>query len=372
MKTITHFYKGFYPDSWGGMEEAIRQIGKSAIKAGYHVRVVAVSSNPRHVELDGIECITFKKNWGISTMPVSYDLMREYSRLIDETDIVHLHYPYPFTELLTALKPKKKPIIVTYHAGIEGRPLLTTLYSPFERKLFRKADVIVPTSNNLMMSTKRLDKFRDKCREVNLWLDSERFERLPEPSEDFKAQVDSYGDFALFVGVLRFYKGLDYLLDAAKSINHKVVIAGDGPERGHLEKRIKSEGIDNVILTGYMTDDRIAYAFKKCSLFVLPSHSRGECFGQVLLEASYFRKPMISTELGTGTSVVNRDGVTGFVVPKADAGALADKINTLFADEDLRHTMGENAYDRYLNNYTEKIQAPRYIELYDELLKNSR
>lgn len=370
MATITHFFKTYFPDTQGGLEEAIRQIGKCATKAGYHVRVVTVSPSPQHIELDGIECISFKRDWGVSSMPVSYDLIREYSRLVDETDIVQLHYPYPFTELLTVFNRKKKPIVITYHAGIEDRPLLTTCYSPFERRLFKKADVIVPTSVNLMMTTKRLDKFRDKCRDINLWLDEERFEKLGDVSDDFKAQVDGFGDYALFIGVLRFYKGLDYLLDAAKNVNRKIIVVGKGPEREHLEKRIREEGISNIVLMGYVPDEGVAYLLKNCAMLVLPSQSRGECFGQVLLEAEYFHKPMISTELRTGTSVVNQDGVTGYVVPKANAQALAERMNELFENKEKRLEMGENAYSRYLNNYTEEIQGPKYIKLYEELLRN--
>lgn len=368
MATITHFFKTYFPDTQGGLEEAIRQIGKCAVKAGHKVRVVTVSQNPQHIELDGIECISFKRNWGVSSMPISYDYIKNYKRLVDETDIIQLHYPYPVTELLTVFNKKTKPIVITYHAGIEGRPMITSCYAPFEKRLFQKADVIVPTSTNLMMTTKRLDNFRDKCQEVNLWLDEERFEKLKDVDEEFKEKVAGYGLFALFVGVLRFYKGLDFLLDAAKKCNNKIVVVGKGPEYQHLQKRIELEGITNVILTGYVPDEGVAYLLKKCAFLVLPSQSRGECFGQVLLEAEYFHKSMISTELGTGTSVVNQDGVTGFVVPKADSDALAKRMNDLFSNENLRAQMGEAAYKRYQENYTEAIQGPKYLEIYQSIL----
>ena len=275
MATITHFFKTYFPDTQGGLEEAIRQIGKCAVKAGHKVRVVTVSTHPQHIELDGIECISFKRNWGVSSMPISYDYINSYKRLVEETDIVQLHYPYPVTELLTVFNKKTKPIVITYHAGIEGRPLITSCYAPFEKRLFQKADVIVPTSTNLMLTTKRLDNFRGKCKEVNLWLDEERFERLGDVSEDFKQEVESYGSYALFIGVLRFYKGLDYLLDAAKKYKEKIVVVGKGPEYQHLQHRIESEGISNVVLTGYVPDEGVAYLLKHCAFLVLPSQSRG-------------------------------------------------------------------------------------------------
>lgn len=369
MKTITHFFKTYFPDNQGGLEEAIRQIGKYSIKNGFKVRVVYVSDNPQHITLDGIECISYKKSWGISTMPISKNLRKDFKKLVDETDIVQLHYPYPYTELLTLFNKIQKPIIITFHGEIVNRDWLLKLYGPFQRRIFKKANVIVPTSDNLTKTTPILQMFKDKCEAINLWLDTNRFERLRDVSEEFKTEVSSYGDFALFVGVLRWYKGLDYLLDAAKMVKGFIIIVGKGPEMKHLIDRIEEEGIKNVRLLGYKPDDEVAYLFKKCLFFVLPSQTRGECFGQVLLEASYYHKPMISTELGTGTSFANKHDYTGFVVPNKDADALSTRMNQFFADSELRETMGENAFDYYSTHFTEEIQGKKYIELYNRLLK---
>lgn len=367
MARITHFFKTYFPDNQGGLEEAIRQIGKYSIKEGYKVRVVYVSDNPQHVTLDGIECISFKKNWGVSTMPISNDLRKEFSRLVDETDIIQLHYPYPYTEMLALFNKIEKPIIITFHGEIVNRDWLLRFYGPFQRRIFKKASVVVPTNSNLVRTTPILQKFKDKCEVINLWLDTNRFERLHDVSDEFKKKVEGYGEFALFVGVLRWYKGLDYLLDAAKKVKGNIVIVGKGPEKKHIEDRLLSEGINNVCVLGYQPDDEVAYLFKKCAFFVLPSQTRGECFGQVLLEASYYHKPMISTNLGTGTSIANKHEYTGFVVPNKDSDALAARMNQLFGDEELKKVMGENAFEHYSTHFTEEIQGPKYIELYERL-----
>ncbi len=369
MKTITHFFKTYFPDNQGGLEEAIRQIGKYSIKNGFKVRVVYVSDKPQHIELDGIDCISFKKSWGVSTMPVSNDLRKAFKKLVEETDIIQLHYPYPFTELLTLFHKVDKPIIITFHCEIVNRDWLLRLYSPFQIRLFKKANVVVPTSDNLTRTTAILQQNRDKCEAINLWLDTNRFERLNDVTEGFKKEVEVFEDFALFVGVLRWYKGLDYLLDAAKKVNGNVIIVGKGPETKHLLERIEKENIQNVKLLGYKPDDEVAYLFKKCSFFVLPSQTRGECFGQVLLEASYYHKPMISTELGTGTSIANKHDYTGFVVPNKDSNTLAQRMNQLFCDNNLREKMGENAFEYYSTHFTEDIQGKKYIELYNKLLE---
>lgn len=367
MATITHFFKTYFPDTQGGLEEAIRQIGKCAVKAGHKVRVVTVSPNPQRIKLDGIECISFKRNWGVSSMPVSYDYIKNFKKLVEETDIVQLHYPYPFTEILALFNKVNKPIVITFHGEIVNRDWLLRLYGPFQRRIFKKASFVVPTNSNLIKTTPILQKFKNKCHVINLWLDTNRFERLHDVSDDFKKEVEEFGEFALFVGVLRWYKGLDYLLDAAKRFAGTIVVVGKGPERLHLEERMKNENINNVRLLGYQPDDEVAYLFKKCAFFVLPSQTRGECFGQVLLEASYYHKPMISTELGTGTSIANKHEYSGYVVPNMDAEALAERMNQLYNDKELRFKMGENAFEHYRTHFTEEIQGPKYIELYDRL-----
>ena len=370
MATITHIFKTYFPNTHGGVEEAIRQIGKYSISKGFNVNVVSISNNPQEVILDGIKCCFYKRTCGVSTMPMSYDLMKQFKKIIETSDIIQLHYPFPFTELLTLCHHVKKPIIVTFHGEIVGRDILLYCYQPFIRKLFDKVDVIVPTSQNLITSTPILQRFENKIRVINLWLDQDRFKYLPDVDEEFKVQIGSYNEFSLFVGALRWYKGLDVLLDAAKQVKGNILIVGKGPEGKHLEERIRKEKIANVFLLGFQSDERVAYLFKQCRFFVLPSQTRGECFGQVLLEASYYKKAMISTELGTGTSFVNKDGLTGYVVQPSDAIELASRMNELFEDEELCSSFGENAFKYYNSHFTEDIQGRKYVDLYESLLRH--
>jgi len=371
MATITHIFKTYFPDTYGGLEEAIRQIGKYSIYKGFDVNVISISRNPQEIVLDGIRCHSYKRTCGISTMPISYNFMRQFKKIVETSDIIQLHYPFPFAEIITLCQSVKKPIIVTFHGEIIGRNALLNCYHPFVRKLFDKVDVIVPTSQNLVTSTSILQKFESKLYIINLWLDQDRFEHLSDVDEEFKAQIKLYNDFSLFVGALRWYKGLDVLLDAAKQVKGNILIVGKGPEGKYLEERIKKEKITNVFLLGFQPDERVAYLFKQCKFFVLPSQTRGECFGQVLLEASYYKKAMISTELGTGTSFVNKNGLTGYVVQPGDPKELANKMNKLFWNEELCISLGENAYKYYNSHFTENIQGEKYVDLYKKLLDRS-
>jgi rhamnosyl/mannosyltransferase len=101
---------------------------------------------------------------------------------------------------------------------------------------------------------------------------------------------------------------------------------------------------------------------------VLPSHLRTEAFGVVLLEASMRGKPMITAEIGTGTSFVNRHEETGLVVPPADPAALAAAMQRLWDNPELARRMGEAARRRFDAEFTAARMAERYAALYRRVL----
>lgn len=369
MPKVLHLFKTYFPDTQGGLEEAIRQIGKHSVKNGYEAKVVYVSKNPQKLVQEGIETESFKYSFGRASCPFSFSLIRNFRRLIKDCDIIHIYYPYPLTELLTLFSFTKKPIVLTYICKVCRPRWFNFVYYPFHVALLRKAKVIVPININLTKSIAILGKFKEKVFPVNLWIDEERAQRPRSVSEEYKIIVQESPNYALFVGVLRWYKGLDFLLDASKKVEGKVLVVGKGPMMSHLKERLEKESIKNVVLLGYVPDDDMFYLMQNCRFFILPSISPAEAFGQVLLEASYNFKPMITTELGTGTSFVNCDGETGFVVKPNDVDALADAMKKLFADDRLCQEYGHNANKRLYKYFSEEVEGEKYIRLYDQVLR---
>jgi rhamnosyl/mannosyltransferase len=124
-----------------------------------------------------------------------------------------------------------------------------------------------------------------------------------------------------------------------------------------------------VSFVGKVPDDRLKAFYYACQCLVLPSVARSEAFGMVLAEAMACETPVISTELSTGTSFVNRDGETGFVVPPGDAPALAEKIDLLVRDEALRGDLGRQARRRVEQEFRKEIMVERTLKLYEEVLE---
>ena len=175
--------------------------------------------------------------------------------------------------------------------------------------------------------------------------------------------------FLLFVGVLRYYKGLETLLRAAKGFEGKVVIAGAGPETLRLEQHAAREGLDNVRFLGAVSDEDKMCLLRLSRGFVFPSHLRSEAFGMSLVEAAMCGKPMITCEIGTGTSFVNEHGVTGFTIGPEDADALRSAMQVLVDDRLQASAMGAAARRRFEQLFTARQMAQAYHDLYQRLLQ---
>ena len=103
---------------------------------------------------------------------------------------------------------------------------------------------------------------------------------------------------------------------------------------------------NKIFFLGELSDEDVVSHLHACDVFVFPSIFRSEAFGIVLLEAMACGKPLISTELGTGTSFVNQHRKTGLVVPPNDAGSLAEAISYLLANPEIMERLGKAAKER--------------------------
>lgn len=369
MAKITHIFKTYFPQTAGGLEEAIRQCGTFAVAHDFEVEVVTVGpADYVHQTNDGITVRFYKKTIDYLSNPFSLSFARSFKSICHNTDLLHFHFPWPTAELLAISGPIRPPAIVTFHCDIHRAKLLKTFYQPLIRRYLSKMDKICVTSHSLAQGTPCLSPFKDKIQEIPLFLNTDRFSQLPGPDQkirDLAARLDKY---ALFAGVLRWYKGLDVLLDASKFIARNIVIVGKGDLLAHLKSRIESEHLDNVHLIGFQSDANLKHLLEKSRMVVLPSITGAEAFGQILLEGLYFSKPLVSTQLGTGTSVVNQNNHTGFVVRPGSATALARAMNLIFTNDDLFKRFSSNAFSHYLERFTAPAQGKKYIRIYNSLL----
>jgi rhamnosyl/mannosyltransferase len=173
----------------------------------------------------------------------------------------------------------------------------------------------------------------------------------------------------LFVGLLRYYKGLSFLIEAMSQIPARLLVVGEGPQGQEWRELSRQLGLeDKVIFLGRVSDEDLVALYHACDVFVLPAIHRSESWGAVQVEAMACGKPVVCTELGTGTSFVNLHGQTGLVVPPRDTAALAQAIGTLLQDEPLRQQMGRRARERAENEFSFTTMVRRLVDLYKDVL----
>jgi rhamnosyl/mannosyltransferase len=226
-------------------------------------------------------------------------------------------------------------------------------------------DRVVATSPNYLQSSKVLQKL-ERVDIIPIGIDKTTYP-IPDRSR-MDAFTARFGPkFLLFVGMLRYYKGLHILIEALVGSTIPVLIVGSGPVEAELQRRVRRLGLSNVHFLGFVSDQDRSALLALCFAVVFPSHLRSEAFGISLLEGAMFGKPMISSEIGTGTTYVNVDGETGIVVPPSDPGALRQAIERLWNAPDEAKRMGLNAEARYWQFFTAQTMVGKYIRLYQQL-----
>jgi rhamnosyl/mannosyltransferase len=165
---------------------------------------------------------------------------------------------------------------------------------------------------------------------------------------------------------------LDTLIAALPRIQARLVVAGSGPMQGAWQELAAQLRVsDRVAWLGDVPDADLAALYHLADLFVLPASHPSEAFGLVQVEAMAAGLPVICTELGTGTTYVNRDGETGLVVPPREPSALADAVSRLLADAGLRIGMGDAARLR-AREFDVETMVDRTSGVYEEVLEGRR
>ena len=370
---VLNVYRTYFPDPPGGLQEAIRQICLATGQQGIDNTIFTLSPNPEPGEIERPEAhVVRRRSWAA---PASCDLggldaFTEFRRRAREVDVVHYFFPWPFVDVLHALVCPDKPVVLTYISDIVRQRWLGAAYAPLMWRTLRSVDAIVANCPAYARTSPVLAdaSIRDKVEMIPLGIVEDSYARTGGESVLHRLGLQSDTPYFLFLGVLRYYKGLHTLVEAAQHVNARVVIAGSGPEGDALQAQAKQLGVSNVVFAGQVTDSEKVALLQYCIALMLPSHLRSEAYGMVLVEAAMSGKPMVSCEIGTGTSFVNADGETGFVVSPENPFALAEAMNRLLVDAELAGRLGLAARQRYERMFSGEALGKAYASLYHDVV----
>ncbi|QWE22957.1 glycosyltransferase [Polynucleobacter sp. AP-Jannik-300A-C4] len=366
---VLHFYKTYFPDSFGGVEQTIFQLVAGSTHLGVKSTVLSLSSKKSNdaIGFGGQRIVTCKSNFKIASTNFSLSAFQKFAELSKTADIIHYHFPWPFMDMVHFSINHGKPSVVTYHSDIIKQKFLLNLYRPLKNKFLTDVDAIVSTSPNYFVTSNLLQQHRDKVEVIPIGIDRALYPPIElGRSEKWRSIIGE--KFFLFIGVLRYYKGISILLDALALGDLPTVIVGAGAIEGELKKQAASLGLKNVKFLGFLSDqDKVAIIDLSFAI-VFPSHLRSEAFGISLLEGAMFGKPMISSEIGTGTSFINIDADTGIVVPPSSPRDLHLAMIYLWRNPQIAKKMGINAAKRYFQLFTADKMCRSYHDLYKRII----
>ena len=365
---VLHFYKTSFPDTMGGVEQVINQISRGASLLGVKVDVLSLAPEraPRTIEIDGYLAHRARLNFQVASTGFSISSFQRFSQLAKQADVIHYHFPWPFMDVVHFATRIKKPTVLTYHSDIIRQKSLLKIYRPLMWKFLGSMDRIVAASPNYLATSDVLARYQEKTSVIPIGMDKATY---PQPrAENLQFWEEKIGPkFFLFVGVIRYYKGLHILLEAAEGTDYPIVIVGAGPIENELKKQAAQLGLSNVLFLGYLPNEDKVALLSLCYGVVFPSHLRSEAFGISLLEGAMYGKPMISSEIGTGTTFINIADETGLVVPPSDPVALRQAMQYLWNHPEKAAEMGRRAEDRYWKYFTAEQMVGKYMKLYHEL-----
>lgn len=366
----------FYPPFWGGIESVTYELTEGLHAAGYECVVLCANTNNTTVEesfnqkYKVIRAASFGRIFSTSISPA---LIKIFKLIANDFDIIHVHFPDPLTALaLSLVKPKAK-VVIHWHSDIIKQSFLLRFYLPLQNMVLKRADVIIGTSPKYIQESPQLKDFVYKTVAIPLGSEVKVFEN----SASIEASIIKRfkGKKILFsLGRLVYYKGYNYLIEAARLISDDfvVVIGGEGPELSNLKKQVKNQKLENKVhLIGKIPQSELASWFKACYIFCFPSTYASEAFGVSQIEAMSFGKPVIATEIPrSGVSWVNAHGVSGVNVKPSKPKELADAIQLIDNNADLYQKYCLGAKHRYETLFKPKQMVGSMLNQYLRLTRH--
>lgn len=375
---ILHIYKDYWP-ILGGIENHVKLLAEGQAARGH--AVTALVTNPGGLKStvsreNGVLVVRAGRIATVASTPLSVAL--PWRLLRERPDVVHLHFPYPVGETAQWLLRRGRATVMTYHSDVVRQASILKIYRPLMERVLRQVDAFIVGSPPMRNST-YLAKHAARVHMIPYGIPLARFQRAAASTSDTVETLDATSlqpppaFTLLFVGRLRYYKGLDWLIRALPLIPARLAIAGIGPMEAEWRALAAEVGVaDKIAWLGEVSDDDLPTLYHAAELFVLPASRPAEAFGLVQVEAMAAGLPAVCTELGTGTSYVNQDGVTGLVVSPCDHNALADAINNLLADPIRRSTLAAAAQARVAAEFDQEVMVARVEKLYEDLLHARR
>jgi glycosyltransferase involved in cell wall biosynthesis len=286
-------------------------------------------------------------------------------------DLLHTHDLHGFIDASVCrwLMPGIKHVH-TFHFG--NYPQRNPRYRLVEKLLWRSPDRLVAVGD-VQKQTICAAYGIPPERIATLWNGADA--PVPNIAPEILAATEGCRELVIMsVSTLIPQKGLSHLLDAAhvlknKGLRFRLLLVGGGELKNALAQQCRRLGLEDCVRLVGWVGDASNRALPACDIFV--QSSLWEAMSVVVLEAMAGGKPMVVTSVGENAKVV-QDGISGLVVPPADAAALAAALQRLLVDQPLRARLATAARARHAEHFTVESMVRRYEALYAGVLGADR
>lgn len=306
---------------------------------------------------------------------------RRARKLLHSMDIVHLHHPFiSGTMAMRYCKPRGIPIVFTNHTRYDlyyqaYLPMLPeslgdAFLQAYLPSFFRRCDLVIAPSPGMRDV---LTRYGNKT-PLEVILNGVDLKPIRAEKNVIKRETLGYKQddiILLYVGRLGPEKNLNFLIRAfagtAEAYGQtRLLLVGDGYDRGNLEDRVQHMGINHLVrFEGVVPYDELPRYLHLADAFVTASIS--EVHPLTVIEAMAAGLPVLGIK-SPGVADTVEDGVTGFIA-RDDLAAFTAKMVRLVTENKLRRELGENAFNeanKYAIDRTSKILLDRYKLLVDE------
>jgi len=287
-------------------------------------------------------------------------------------DVVHAHEVKSDVISYLASRIRRVPIVTTLHGWI-GNSRKQRAFIALDRRVVRAFDLVIAVSRPILEEALAAGVPESRVRLLNNAVVLEHYQHPPPGALAELIGHRPRGPVLVSIGRLSAEKGHADLLDALAAVFRRgrrmeAVLVGDGPERPHLEQRVRDLGLDGwVHFPGYL--DRPQVVLNEADLMVLPSHTEG--LPNVALEALAMHVPVLATNVG-GTPEVIRDGETGRLVPARDTRAMTEALEHFLQHRDAWAAMARRGRQRVVDEFDFRTRTRRLEDMYVALAGNGR
>tara|TARA_B110000858_G_scaffold5654_2_gene6362 strand:+ start:3960 stop:5009 length:1050 start_codon:yes stop_codon:yes gene_type:complete len=349
MTEIFHICKSYMPHSYGGVETYVNNATNDTSK---HRHMILTTSPKRTYKRGNV--YYFKISTTISSDNLSLDLILFIVKNRKRIQNIHFHSPWPTIEILLLLI--KSNIVVTYHSDIVYQKFLYFFYKPLQKLFLNKTKVIISTSKNYTRSSKILKNYNHKVQDIPIGLDYVR----PQAIKDVKRKI-IFKKYIIFIGNNRNYKGLELLQKLIKEEKFNFILIGKG--LNNLKNK-------NVQIFSHIAESFKMRLISDSHFLILTSNLRSEAYGIVLVEALMQGKPLLTSDLNTGVTYLNKNEVNGFHFRNNSYEDLLIKTKYLYdLDKDIYENISKNNVIKYKKYLTVKIMNDQLSQIYLRFFK---